>query len=136
MISGSFGARTAPRTHPHVLNPSLTPYWVEIYNSLRWLDGKSRERLTIRHCSRKGISYPYQKDMKITKILLFILLFICLLRFTFPGDFLSLFRRGLLAFNQKDYSTAIDYFSRALESPTRSSDKKVLAIAFSYSRKS
>jgi len=73
-----------------------------------------------------------QKDMKITKTLLLILLFICLLRFTFPGDFLSLFKRGLLAFNQKDYSTAIDYFSSALKSPTRSSNKKVLTIAFNF----
>ena len=119
--------------HPvvgRVLNSSLTPFCVEIYNSLRWLDGKSRQRLTIRYCSRKGISYPYQKDMKKTKILLLISLFICLWSFTFSEDFLSLFRRGLLAFNQKDYSTAIDYFSRALESPTRSSNKRVLTIAF------
>jgi len=55
---GAFGARTAPRTHPRVLYPSLTSFCVEIYNSLRWLDEKSRQRLRFRHQSQKGISYP------------------------------------------------------------------------------
>jgi len=41
------------------LNPSLTSFCVEIYNSLRWLDGKLRQRLRFRHQSQKGISYPY-----------------------------------------------------------------------------
>jgi len=61
--------------------------------------------------------------MKRAKIIIFFLLFIFLFYYSLSGDFLDLFKRAHNALNQKDYTKAVEYFSKALELPTRPSEK-------------